>query len=170
MGRLSPRASSDLINAGDFIERPGTLQLVPDTMVYIELAAGRLPQTVIDLYARSVAFHCAVCVGEIAIGLANKDPAHPTTPRARAYFTALFAAIPATRILAPDASVWADAGLVTGILARPQGFRRDERKETLNDALIYLTAARAGLPVLTRNRDDFDLIQQLAPGGMFIHY
>jgi hypothetical protein len=36
--------------------------------------------------------------------------------------------------------------------------------------LIYLTAAKAGLPVLTANRDEFDLIQQLAPEGHFIHF
>jgi hypothetical protein len=30
------------------------------------------------------------------------------------------------------------------------------------DALIYLTAAKAGIPVLTANRDEFDLIQQIA--------
>ncbi|MEL6062021.1 MULTISPECIES: hypothetical protein [unclassified Methylobacterium] len=38
------------------------------------------------------------------------------------------------------------------------------------DALIFLTATRAGLPVLTANRDDFDLIQQLAPEGRFVLY
>ena len=32
------------------------------------------------------------------------------------------------------------------------------------------TRARAGLPVLTANRDEFDLLQQLAPEGRFVHY
>ena len=32
-----------------------------------------------------------------------------------------------------------------------------------------LTAGKAGLPVLTSNRDEFDLIQQLVPSGRFIH-
>jgi hypothetical protein len=44
-----------------------------------------------------------------------------------------------------------------------------QRKECLNDALIFLTAAKAGIPVLTANRDEFDVIQQLAPAGQFIH-
>jgi hypothetical protein len=49
--------------------------------------------------------------------------------------------------------------------------RRSRRyPECLNDALIFLTAAKAGIPVLTANRDEFDLIQQLAPAGRFIHY
>jgi hypothetical protein len=33
-----------------------------------------------------------------------------------------------------------------------------------------LTAAKAGLPVLTADRKQFDLIQQLAPEGQFIHF
>ena len=40
----------------------------------------------------------------------------------------------------------------------------------LNDALIFLTAAKAGLPVLTSNRRDFDLLQQIIPTGRFIVY
>jgi predicted nucleic acid-binding protein len=55
-------------------------------------------------------------------------------------------------------------------LARTQGYQRHQRKERLNDALIYLTATKAGLPVLTSNRDEFDLIEQLAPQGRFIHF
>jgi hypothetical protein len=54
-------------------------------------------------------------------------------------------------------------------LARTQGFQPHQRKEMLNDALIFLTAARAGLPLLTSNRADFDLLQQLAPEGRFYH-
>jgi hypothetical protein len=44
------------------------------------------------------------------------------------------------------------------------------RMGSLNDALIYLTAARGGLAVLTANRDEFDLIQQLAPEGGSVHF
>jgi len=32
------------------------------------------------------------------------------------------------------------------------------------------SAAKAGIPVLTANRGDFDLIQQAAGHGEFIHY
>jgi hypothetical protein len=51
-----------------------------------------------------------------------------------------------------------------------RGFQKHQRKECLNDALIYLSAAKAGLPVLTANRDEFDIIQQIAPEGRFIHF
>jgi len=62
------------------------------------------------------------------------------------------------------------AEIIAGTLARTQGYQPHQRKECLNDALIYLTAAKAGLPVLTANRDDFDFIQQVASAGVFIHY
>jgi predicted nucleic acid-binding protein len=88
----------------------------------------------------------------------------------RDHYGALIAKIPATRLLTPDADIWAEAGLIAGTLARTQGYQRHQRKECLNDALIYLTAAKAGLPVLTSNRDEFDLIQQLAPQGRFLHF
>ena len=62
------------------------------------------------------------------------------------------------------------AGVVAGTLARIQGLQAHQRKECLNDALILLTAAKAGLPVLTANRVDFDLIQQVAGTGEFVHF
>ncbi len=72
--------------------------------------------------------------------------------------------------MAPDTEIWMDAGVVAGTLARTQRFQPHQRKNCLNDALIFLTAAKSGFPVLTANRTDFDLIQQLAPDGRFIHH
>jgi hypothetical protein len=34
----------------------------------------------------------------------------------------------------------------------------------------HLAAAKRGLPVLTANRAEFDLIQQIAPGGTFLYF
>ena len=62
------------------------------------------------------------------------------------------------------------AGLVAGTLARKQGFAATLCKKCLNDALILLTTARAGLLVLTANRAEFDLIQQVAGNEFFVHY
>ena len=76
-----------------------------------------------------------------------------------------------TRVaLVPDAQTWHLAGVIAGTLARVQGFQPHQRKECLNDALIYLTAAKQGLPVVTANRVEFDMIQQIAPGGTFLHF
>jgi hypothetical protein len=46
-------------------------------------------------------------------------------------------------------SVWPEAGVIAGALAGTQGFQKHQRKECLEDALVYLSAAKAGLSVLT---------------------
>jgi predicted nucleic acid-binding protein len=148
----------------------GRALLVPDTNVYIRAAAGTLPALVQDLVERALLFHCSVCLGELATGIANANPSLPSWSALRDHYLELFDSIPSVRLLKPDAQVWTDAGVVAGVLARTQGFQRHQRKECLNDSLIYLTAAKAGLPVLTADNHQFDLIQQLAPEGQFIHF
>ncbi len=145
--QLKPRSRGELISAADFASS-GRALLVLDTNVYIMAAAGTLPDDAQMLIERALLFHCSVCLGELATGIANADPALPGWPAVRKHYAELF----------------------EGILTRIQGFQRHQRKECLNDALIYLTAAKAGLPVLTANRDEFDLIQQLAPEGQFIYF
>jgi predicted nucleic acid-binding protein len=118
---------------------------------------------------RTLLFHCSVALAELAVGVANADPSRPGWAAMRAHYTELFADIPESRLLKPDAHIWTDAGVIAGTLARIQGLQRHQRKECLNDALIFLTAAKAGIPVLTGNRDEFDFIQKIAPEGQFIH-
>jgi predicted nucleic acid-binding protein len=148
----------------------GRALLVPDTNVYIGAPAGTLPALVQDLVERALLFHCSVCLGELATGIANANPSLPSWSALRDHYLELFDSIPSARLLNPDAQVWTDAGVVAGVLARTQGFQRHQRKECLNDALIYFTAAKAGLPVLTADNHQFDLIQRLAPEGQFIHF
>jgi len=167
--QLKPRSRGELISAADFASS-GRALLVLDTNVYIMAAAGTLPVDAQMLVERALLFHCLVCLGELATGIANADPALPGWPAMRNHYAELFDSIASTRLLNPDAQIWIEAGVTAGILTRIQGFQRHQRKECLNDALIYLTAARAGLPVLTANRDEFDLIQQLAPEGQFIYF
>lgn len=124
----------------------------------------------VELLERSLLFHCSVSVAELATGVANADPSRAGWKALRDHYTALIATFPPTRVLVPDSQTWADAGLIAGTLARTQTFQRHQRKECLNDALIFLTASKAGLPVLTSNTREFDLIQQLAPHGRFIRY
>jgi hypothetical protein len=88
----------------------------------------------------------------------------------RNYYNTLIATFPPSRLLTPDPRIWAEAGLIAGTLSRTQNFQRHQRKECLNDALIFLTAAKAGVPVLTASRKEFDLIHQLAPHGRFVHF
>ena len=148
----------------------GRVALVPDTNVYIRAAAGSLPEPVALLLDRSLQFHCSVCLAELAVGVGAYDPKAKGWPAMRDHYAELFAAIPGQRVLVPDGDTWTAAGLVAGTLARTQGFDRSSRKECLNDVLILLAATKAGVPVLTSNRDQFDLIQQVAGGGSFLYY
>jgi len=167
--QLIPRPRTQLV---ELTALPGgpPLVLLLDTNVYINQAAGRLAAPVRDAIDQALLFHCSVALAELAVGVANADPSRPGWPALRDHYSALFAAIPASRLVTPDAQVWVDAGVIAGMLARTQGFQPHQRKECLNDALIFLAAAKAGIPVLTANRDEFDLIQQIAPEGQFIHY
>ncbi|MFI5021835.1 MAG: type II toxin-antitoxin system VapC family toxin [Alphaproteobacteria bacterium] len=148
---------------------PGRQMVVPDTCVYIDNAAGRLPAAAQAVVDRAVQFHCAVCLGEISTGLGNADPAAARYRTTIAHYLNLIARMPAARIIVPDDDSWVRAGLMAGTLARTQGYRPFQRKALLNDALIYLAATRKGLPVLTQNHD-FDLLWQLHPAGTVIFY
>jgi predicted nucleic acid-binding protein len=167
--QLTPRPRDALISAAD-IPPAGRASLLLDTNVYIYSAAGRLAPAAAALLDRGLLFHCTVCVAELATGVANANPARAAWKKTRDHYAALIARMPATRLLTPDAETWALAGIIAGTLARCQNFAPHQRKECLNDALIYLTAAKAGLPVLTANRDEFDLIQQLAQTGDFVYF
>jgi predicted nucleic acid-binding protein len=166
--QLKPRQWDGLVAAAD-ISLSGRPMLVPDTNIYIMSAAGTLPEAARLVLERSLLFHCSVCLAELATGVANLDPSSPAWRAVRDHYAALFDAIPDSRLLTPDVQLWTEAGMVAGTLARTQSFQKHQRKECLNDALIYLTAAKAGLPVLTANRNEFDLIQQIAPDGQFVH-
>jgi predicted nucleic acid-binding protein len=165
--QLTPRSPDHLIEAASL---NGRLPLVPDTNVYINDASGTLPAPVAALLDRSLQFHCSVCLSEIATGVAAYSPISSSWPKVRDHYAELFDAIPDSRILVPDDEVWVAAGVVAGTLARTQGLQVHQRRECLHDALILLTAAKAGLPVLTANRVDFDLIQQVTGIGQFVYY
>ena len=167
--QLSPRPPQELVAAAD-LAGDGRAAIVLDTNVYIQSAAGTLSAAAATLVDRGLLFHCSVCVSELATGVADSNPTHAAWRALRDYYNALITTFPPTRLLTPDPQIWAEAGLIAGTLARTQNFQRHQRKECLNDALIFLTAAKAGLPVLTANRDEFDLIQQLAPDGRFVHF
>jgi predicted nucleic acid-binding protein len=166
---LRPRGRAGLVAADD-LRLTGRPMIVPDTNVYIMAAEGTLPVAAASLTERALLFHCSVCLGELATGVANADPLGPTWLAIRDHYAALIDAVPESRLLVPDGQTWLEAGVIAGALARTQGFQKHQRKECLNDALIYLSAAKAGLPVLTANRDEFDIIQQIAPEGRFIFF
>jgi len=164
------KRSPDSLAHWDKLKIAGPLVLLLDTNVYIHRAAGRLPTPLRELIDRALLFHCSVALAELAIGVGNADPAGPKWPALRDHYSELFKSVPASRLLTPDAQTWVDGGLISGVLARTQRFQPYQRKECLNDALILLTAAKAGMAVLTSNRGEFDLIQQIAPEVQFVYY
>jgi predicted nucleic acid-binding protein len=141
---------------------------VPDTNIYIMDAAGILPLAAETIINQGLMFHCSICLAEVSVGVGKYAPKASDWRKVSDHYAGLFASIPANRLLVPDAETWADAGMVAGILARTQGFQKQQSRGLLNDAVIYLCAAKNGLPVLTDNKADFDLLQQIAPGGRFI--
>jgi hypothetical protein len=54
--------------------------------------------------------------------------------------------------------------------AAAEGSQATIQHPGVEGALIYPSAANAGLPVPTANRDEFDVIQQIAPKSQFIHF
>jgi hypothetical protein len=98
------------------------------------------------------------------------SPDHPDTPRVIDQVLASIGRRPVHRIVNPDREVWRDAGILAGLLARVQQYGKAEQRKSLNDALIFLSAVKAGLTVLTRNLSDFDLLTQLAPYGKVLFY
>lgn len=167
--QLATRPGSDLVAASDLVGA-GRVRLLLDTSVYIHGAGNALTLAAAALLDNCITFHCSVCIGELMVGIGNADPAHPRWSAKRDHYFELIETIPDYRLLTPDEPIWAEAGLIAGTLARIQGFQPHQRKECLNDALIYLVAARIGVSVLTSNRDEFDRIQQLAGRGTFVHY
>jgi predicted nucleic acid-binding protein len=168
-GQLTPRPVDQLVEAAS-VAGTTRMALIPDTNVYIRNMSGTLPPGVEALLDNALQWHCSVCIAEITAGIAHYDPAASNWRRVRTQYGVLLRSIPDTRLLVPDAETWHLAGVVSGTLARTQRFQPHQRKECLNDALIYLTAAKWGLPLVTANRTEFDMIQQLVPGGLFLHF
>lgn len=166
---LATRPIADLVSVAGFAGAARSPILV-DTNVYINATAGRLPADASRLLGSSLLFHSMVCLSELTTGVANSNPANPGWKKERDHYARLMERIPSNRILKPDPEIWVEAGLIAGTLSRVQRFQPHQRKECLNDALIYLSAAKLGIPVLTEDRGEFDLIQQIACRGTFIHY
>jgi predicted nucleic acid-binding protein len=144
--------------------------LLYDTTVYIDVLRGQFPVTG-QLMLRAVeAWHSPVTEAELisAVGLLE-----PQNPRTRSIINRIASVIdqrPAQRTIVPDVVVWREASILSGILARLQGFDKVQRRHPMNDTLLFVTARRHGCTLLTRNLSDFDLMQQLEPAGRVLFY
>ena len=165
---LKRRPDSEL----EFIETSTVkpAKLLYDTTVYIDILQDRFPKQG-DLMLRAVdAWHSPVTEAELAAACGLLDPGHSGTRKVVEEIGALIDRRPVQRTVAPDQSVWREAGILSGILARLQGYEKDLRRRVLNDALLYVTARRTGCTVLTRNIIDFDFLQQLDSSGRVLFY
>jgi predicted nucleic acid-binding protein len=165
---LQRRADSEL----DFLEtakfRPA--KLLYDTTVYIDILQKRFPETG-KLALRAVeAWHSPVTEAELASSVGLLDPSHPKTRQLIDEIAGVLDRRPIQRTIAPDTVIWREAGILSGILARLQGFDKGQRRRLMNDALLFVTARRYGCTLLTRNLSDFDLMQQLEPAGRVMFY
>jgi predicted nucleic acid-binding protein len=138
--------------------------------VYIDQLQGKLPRDVeICLRAASL-WHSTVTECELSALAGLLDPGHPDSARAIDQVLASIERRPPHRIVNPDRETWREAGVIAGLLARLQQYGKAEQRRALNDALIFLSAAKSGLSVLTRNISDYDLLMQLAPQGKVVFY
>jgi predicted nucleic acid-binding protein len=156
----------------DFLEttshRPA--KVLYDTTVYVDILQGRFPQDGEAMLRATEAWHSPVTEAELAATCGLLDPAHSKTREIVKQVAAVIDRRPSYRTITPDAEVWREAGVLSGILARTQGYGKEQRRRLLNDALLFATARKHGCAVLTRNLRDFDFLEQLDPSGRVMFY
>ena len=116
------------------------------------------------------AWHSPVTEAELAAAIGLLDPARPDTRDIVTEIVAVIDQRPTYRTINPDLEIWQEAGVLSGMLARLQGYGKDQRRRALNDALLFASARKYGCVVLTRNVVDFDFLEQLEPSGKVLFY
>lgn len=137
--------------------------------MYIDELQGGLPRDVEICLRLTEIWHSTVTEAELTALAGLLDPGHSGTRQAVQQIIASVEHRPNHRVVIPDREVWREAGILAGLLARLQGYGKQERSRALNDALIYLSANKLGLSVLTRNLRDFDYLEQLSPGKVVFY-
>jgi predicted nucleic acid-binding protein len=122
------------------------------------------------LLRASTVWHSTVTECELSALAGLLDPNHADSAAAIEQVVASIERRPPHRIVNPDREAWCEAGIVAGLLARIQQYGKAERRKALNDALIFFSAQKHGLTVLTRNVSDYDLLLQLVPQGRVVFY
>lgn len=144
--------------------------LLLDTTVYVDILQDRAPPPVTELLKLRQLNHSAIAVGELTHLFGRLDPAHPETKAVLAPIRATITDMPQHRLSVPSVEAFAEAGIITGTIARLCGTSRQDRQPLLNDACLYLHARESGAVLLTRNVADMDLIDQLAANGRVLFY
>jgi hypothetical protein len=152
--------------------------LMLDTTVYVHRLQNKIPRQIHELVDARPIVHCAVAVAEVAITLGLMDPTHETTVIHQTPLLGLLDGIRVMDMRSPSPSIWAEAGMLAGILARTQfGLGRPKgalpphavkeqqecRRRLLNDALIFLCAGEHGAVLLSGNVADMDILLRFRP-------
>ena len=161
--QLKARDEADLAFIETTSIRPR--KLLYDTTVYIDILQDRFSQNGEPMLRAAEAWRSPVTEAELAAGIGLLDPARPHTREITGRISTVIERRPSYRTIAPDPEIWREAGILSGVLARLQGYGPDGRRRALNDALLFATARKHGCTVLTRNIVDFDLLAQLDPAG-----
>ena len=87
-----------------------------------------------------------------------------------ARIAAVISGIPEHRLSAPSSSVFGEAGILAGIVARLSDIEAGREQALLNDAMLYLQAVENGQVIITRNIREFDFFDQLLPCNRVLFY
>jgi hypothetical protein len=164
---------------------PPELPVMLDTNFYILRLQNRLPAAILAFVERRAVLHCAVALAELSISAGILDPGHPGTERHRGPVLRLLESISLSDCRSPGPAAWAEAGMLSGILARTQlGLakpkkdlppaeeccQRGRRRELLNDVLLFLTARENGAVLVSSNAADMDLLLRFRPDARILLY
>jgi hypothetical protein len=104
----------------------------------------RAPPAVVELLLVRQVNHSSVAVGELLLNFGWLDPAHAGTKAVLAAIRKVVVGIPAHRLSAPSVQVAAEAGIITGVIARLRGLSKAVRQPFMNDATLFLQAMEGG--------------------------
>jgi hypothetical protein len=137
---------------------------------YIDQMQDRSPQILDDLIAQRQINHSTVAIQELMHTVGVLNPSDVRTATVIDVIDKQIRAMPPHRIFAPDTEVLGRAALLSGILCRLQGYKKDAKLRALQDCVLFLQAQRLGLVVLTANVGDYDILLQLIPTGRVLFY
>lgn len=167
--RLQPRTPVPLLP--DDLDPRTVGPVLLDTCVFIDNGHDTLPQAVKRLLAaRGVVHVSSVTALELAFAFGRLDPADPRTGRNLRYLREALETVPAHRAVTASPADHVLAGTLAGTLTRTQALAPEARRKLLFDCLLFSSARRSGLTVLTANHHDFDLLSQLLPDGKVAFY
>ena len=144
--------------------------LLLDTCVYIDQMQNRSPQVLDNPVAQRQVNHSTVAIQELMHTVGALNPSDARTAGVIDEIGKLIKAMPPHRIFAPDIEVVGRAALLSGMLCRLQGYKKDGRLRALQDCVLFLQAQKLGLVVLTANVRDYDILLQLIPAGRVLFY